>query len=109
MQRLALCVALACFPACAQEILALRALGPHINDEAIKYIAVNAKPMQFTGVQFKDDRNSSPRAIIERLCGSLREPYYEEFMKLNDLKGLAPEVALGAKASELWWPACVFV
>ena len=92
-----------------QEIVTLRAVGPHLSDRAVGYIAQNAKPLE-PDVRTADDlQGRTPRQVITKLCGTLREAYYTAFLAANSLKSLPPDSPLGEKAKSIVWPACLYV
>ena len=86
----------------------LRAIGPHLNDNAVRFIAKNAEPVHLDAATFADRERSSPKEIITKLCGSVRDAYYAEFLAANNLKSLHQDEPLGERAKELVWPACLY-
>jgi hypothetical protein len=91
------------------EIVTLRATGPQVNDLSISYIARNAKPVALDASTARALERQTPRQVITKLCGSLREAYYSAFLAANSLQSLPRDEPLGIQAASLVWPACLYV
>lgn len=86
----------------------LRALRSHVSGDMVRFIAINTAPSQLDPANFDTDRTLTPSEIITRLCGSVREEYYEEFLKLNDTR-IARDTPIGDDVRKLQWPSCLYI
>ncbi|CAN7751099.1 S8 family serine peptidase [Variovorax sp. LjRoot175] len=91
------------------NLITLRAVGPHLADAKIRYIAFNAKPTRLDESVTGRLAQRTPEQVITTLCGSVRSAYYTAFLEANNLTALAPNEPLGDKAQTLVWPACLYV
>jgi len=99
---------------CAQlqgaiRVATVRAVGPHLSDQMIRYLAEKAEPLLLPNAQFPDNRTATPRQIITRLCGSVRDAYVDEAARANGMETLPLDEPLGDRTSSFKWPACFYV
>ncbi|UCV07024.1 S8 family serine peptidase [Dechloromonas denitrificans] len=88
--------------------LTLRAVGPHVSDELILHVALNAKPYDLTSQDLSGITPLTPNAIIRRLCGWVTDAYRSGFLKVNSLKSFDFD-ALIAEPGNMAWPRCLKV
>lgn len=93
----------------SDRIVTLRAVGPHLTDEVIQRVAKLAEPVVLRNAQYPDEQSTTPRQIITRLCGSVRDVYVTEAARANGLATLSLDVPLGQSANSFRWPACLYV
>ena len=100
-------------PARAQfpdDTIELRALGPHVAPEIVRFIAQNARPFSAMTAVGSGTEPVTARAIIGRLCGSLRvDDYFREFQKANAPVPEPDEPLAAARAAAMKWPACLYI
>lgn len=106
----AICVLLFSLVAHAQEnTVTMRATTARVTDAAVKFIARNAAPTRPETLDFKTTQSLTPKELITRLCGSVTEAYYKEFLAMNGLPTLNRDEPLRENARRLVWPACLYI
>src|SRR5689334_4922694 len=102
-------------PAAAQvsdNTIRIRALGPHLSEAVITYVANNAAPFRLsTGELSIPEAQLTPRRVINQHCGALRDAYWLAFLGKNGKPAtLSPDQPIGRDdAARLEWPACLYV
>lgn len=92
------------------NVATLRAVGPHVSNEVIRHLAVNAEPTILRNAAFPNEQSTTPRSIITRLCGTATEAYLTEAARANNRAVLMLDVPLGIEAAKSFtWPACLYV
>lgn len=90
------------------QALTLRAVGPHITDDLISYVARNATPFNLSSMDLNSAKPKTARDIIRSLCGSVREAYWAEFLEVNRIGALSLSDPL-LDAGNYFWPRCLWV
>lgn len=88
--------------------LHLRAIQP-LPTSAVKAIAAFGEPTVLTKANYPDAKHFTAKHIIEVLCGSYREGYWQATVDLNALGNTAPQHVLGERVYTIKWPACAYV
>ena len=91
------------------EGVTLRAVGPELNSELVKVIALNAQPFPFSPVQREEMTGLTPRSVAVRLCGSLPGEYIQELIAVNQITTSTLDEPLGERAKSFVWPACLYI
>lgn len=94
----------------ADNVATLRAVGPHVSDEVIRHLAMNAEPTILRNAAFPNDQSTTPRSIIKRLCGTAKDAYVAEAARANNRLSLPLDLPMGAEAAKSFsWPACLYI
>lgn len=113
-------IAAVCLPMVPQPVVArdllhavraavqIRAVRKNVSGDVVRFVATNTEPLHLDPANFDTDSAMTPSEIITRLCGLVREEYYEEFLRLNDVE-IAPVTPIGEGARNLRWPSCLYV
>lgn len=92
-----------------REMVRLRALGPHLSESVIAFIAKNASTFRVSPGELLGATPLTARDVINRHCGGLRDAYWSAFLELNKPKTFLLDDPLGDQAEQLEWPACLYV
>lgn len=97
-----------------RQTVTLRAVDERVSGEVIRFVAENTEPIQLDPAIFDADRKKTPRQIIERLCGSVRDEYYDAFLRINQAAlpmelGPGLDLPLGDRLRNIVWPSCLYV
>jgi subtilisin family serine protease len=88
--------------------LTLRAVGPHVNDAVVRYVARSTRPFNLSTQELSRNTPLTGRDIVGRLCGSFREAYWAEVLEAN--KANPPSLDKPVPdAGALAWPRCLYV
>lgn len=105
------CAVLACVAASGsaqtKDVVIVRAIGPHIGTPLVRFVAQNAEAHPSERIAALLGAGATPRSVILRLCGSLRDDYYIEFRAQNG--GTVPSSDETIGAAQFIWPACLAV
>ena len=74
----------------------LRAIQP-LPTEAVKAIATFGEPTVLARSNYPDAKHFTAKHVIEVLCGSYRESYWQATVKLNALGDASPQHVLGER------------
>lgn len=85
----------------------VRAVGNAPSAEVVRYVADNARPVQFDLSYRPELAQASPRQIIEQQCGSVNEAYAAAFARANPKASLDLDRPIGEPLT-LTLPACLF-
>jgi subtilisin family serine protease len=103
-------------PAPMAGTLAVRAVGPHLPNTLIRYVARDAQPIALPPSYTAALRNKTASQTIRKLCGWVPKTYYAEFLAANRSTIVAAHrwplpdsEKLGNMADKLIWPACLYV
>lgn len=90
------------------KVVNLRATG-QLSAQLIQLLARQAQPFDLSFAQFPDERTTTPRHVISRLCGKVRPAYVAEVASANGLPNLPLDRPLGEQVTSFQWPACFYV
>lgn len=72
-------------------------------------IAAFAQPLRFDASSFPGLEGLTAREAVRRICGSEQDGYWDLVRGSNPQLDLQPDSALGNKAYEVRWPACLHI
>lgn len=92
----------------AQPPVTLRAGSTPISASIDRYVATHALPQKLDPANLSSDRLLTPRDVMQRLCGGVREEYYAQLKRANRAQRLPLDRPLGPAAATVQWPACLY-
>lgn len=92
----------------AAETLTLQATG-RVSSDLVRLVARSAEPTVLRQFSFSQAAETTPEAVISKLCGSIRQDYVSEAARENGLTQLPLREPLGERVRTFRWPACLYV
>ncbi|WP_222926947.1 S8 family peptidase [Sphingomonas gilva] len=95
-------------PAAAQQEPQMLRAVRDLPGDLVRDIAAGAEVSQFDPQRFPDLREFNARRVIQVKCGSVREEYWSELQRINNIS-LTLDESLGDRAYTIRWPACLYL